>query len=94
MVRDLRPNATDKWRSGVVTKVSGPENYEVTVDGHSRQAHVDHLLHDATNSDIQSSIPDEVREEQGCDDATDDTIVPLVPLRAEDNSMKIQKAKN
>ena len=87
MVRDLHPNATDKWRRGVVTMVLGPLNYEVTVDGHSRQAHVDHLLPDTANSDIQSSIPVEARGDQGCDDATDDTIVPLVPLRAKDNSM-------
>ena len=44
MVRDLRSNATDKWRKGIVTKVLGPLNYEVTVDRHSRQAHVDHLV--------------------------------------------------
>ena len=87
MVQDLHPNATDKWRRGVVTKVLGPLNYEVTVDGHSRQAHVDHLLPDTSNSDIQSPIPDNARVDQGCDDATDDTIVPLVPLGAEENSM-------
>ena len=44
MVRDLRPNATGKWRRGVVTKVLGPLNYEVTVDGHSHQAHVGLIL--------------------------------------------------
>ena len=31
MVSDLRPNATDK---GTVTRVLGPLNYEVLVDGH------------------------------------------------------------
>ena len=44
MVRDLRPNATDKWRTGTVTRILGPLNYEVLVDGHTRQAHIDHLL--------------------------------------------------
>jgi len=43
IVRDLRPTATDRWRKGVVTKILGPLNYEVSVDGRSRQAHVDHL---------------------------------------------------
>ena len=87
MVRDLRPNATVKWRKGTVTKVLGPLNYEVIVDGHSRQAHVDHLLPGTSNSDIQSPTPDEARVDQGCDDVTDNTIVPLIPLEAEDNSM-------
>ena len=54
MVRDLRPNATDRWRKGIVTKVLGPLNYEVTVDGHSRQAHVDHLLPGTSNLDDDS----------------------------------------
>jgi len=58
MVRDLRPNATDRWRKGVVTKVLGPLNYEVSVDGHFRQAHVDHLLPGTTNLDADNPPPD------------------------------------
>ena len=57
------------------------------MEGHSRQTHVDHLLPGTSNLDIQSPISDNARVDQGCDDATDDTIVPLVPLEAEDNSM-------
>ena len=43
MVRDLQPNATDKWRTGTVTRVLGLHNYEVLVNGHTCQAHIDHL---------------------------------------------------
>ena len=64
MVRDLRPNATDKWRKGIVTKVLGPLSYEVTVDGHSRQAHVDHLLPGTSNVDVDSSTPELADQEQ------------------------------
>ena len=38
MICDLRPNATDKWRKGIIIKVLGPLNYEVTVDSYTRQA--------------------------------------------------------
>ena len=44
MVRDLRPNASTKWRKGTISKVLGPLNYEVTIDGYKRQAHIDHIL--------------------------------------------------
>ena len=44
MIRDLRPNATEKWRKGIITKVLGPLNYEVNIDGYTRQAHIDHIL--------------------------------------------------
>ena len=44
IVRDLRPNATDRWRRGIITKISRPLNYEVSVDGRSCQTHIDHLL--------------------------------------------------
>ena len=44
MIRDLRPNATDKWRKGIITKVLGLLNYKVAVDGYTHQAHVDHII--------------------------------------------------
>ena len=44
MIRDLRPNATNKWHKGIITKVLGPLNYEVNIDGYTHQAHVDHIL--------------------------------------------------
>ena len=40
----LRPNATDRWRRASITKILGPLIYEVSLEGCSRQAHIDHLL--------------------------------------------------
>ena len=68
MVRDLHPNATDRWRKGIVTKVLGPLNYEVTVDGHSHQAHVDHLLPGTRNLDVESPTPDNEQANQEHDE--------------------------
>ena len=62
LVRDLRPTATDKWRQGIATKVLGPLTYEVCIDGHTRQAHIDYLLPcpttttDATNFNSDCSL--------------------------------------
>jgi len=56
MVHDLQPNATVKWRAGTVTRVLGPLNYEVMVDGHMRQAHIDHLLHRVEQPDDPTPI--------------------------------------
>ena len=89
MVHDLRPNATDKWRKGIVTKVLGPLNYKVTVDGHSRQAHVEHLLPGTSNVDVDSSTPEQADQEQEEHDTTttaNNTIVPLVPVEVESNA--------
>ena len=44
LVCDLRLNATDKWYTGTIIRVLGPLNYEVLVDGHTHQAHIDHPL--------------------------------------------------
>ena len=58
MIRDLRPNATDKWRKGIITKVLGLLNYDVTVDGYTRQAHVDHILPcPRTWIDVSNNLP-------------------------------------
>ena len=91
MIRDLCPNATDRWRKGIVIKVLGLLNYEVTVDGHSCQAYVDHLLPDISNL-VDSPTPDNEQADQEHDeeeDATiaDNTVVPLVPLEVESNSL-------
>ena len=57
MMHDLCPNATDKWRKGTITKVLSPLNYEVTVDGYARQAHVDHILPcPRTVSDVSNNL--------------------------------------
>ena len=81
MVRNLRPNATDKWRNGTVTKVLGSLNYEVTIDGHSHQAHIDHLLPGVSTLDVESPTPNNEQADQKHDEhdatTTDNTIVPL-----------------
>ena len=64
MVRDLHPNATKKWRKGTVIKVLGPLNYEVTVDGHSCQAHVDRLLPSTSNSAADNPVCSEEQSAQ------------------------------
>ena len=92
MVHDLCPNATKKWRKGTVIKVLGPLNYEVTIDGHSRQAHVDHLLPSTSNSAADNPVCSEeqsAQEQVNLDEAVStqpNTIVPLVPLEVESNS--------
>ena len=93
MVHDLCPNATDRWRKGIVTKVLGPLNYKVTVDGHSCQAHVDHLLTGTGNLDVDSPTLDNEQADQEHDEeddattTTDNTVVPLAPLKVESNSL-------
>ena len=73
MIRDLRPNATSKWRKGIITKVLGPLNYEVKVDGYTRQAHIDHILPcPQSTSDTDNSLSASTPSHQG-----DDIIMPL-----------------
>ena len=89
MVRDLRPYATDRWRKGIIAKVLGQLNYEVTVDGHPRQAHVDHLLPGTSNLDVDNPTPDNEQADQDHDEddiatSTDNTVVPL---EVESNSL-------
>ena len=92
MVRDLHPNATKKWRKGTVIKVMGPLNYKVTIDGHSHQAHVDHLLPSTSNSAADNPVCSEeqsVQEQVNLDEVVStqpNTIVPLVPFEVECNS--------
>ena len=75
MIRDLHPNATDKWCTGTITKVLGLLNYEVIVVGYTRQAHVDHILPcPKTFSDADNNSPGDTPSYQ--DD--DDTLMPLV----------------
>jgi len=44
LIRDLHINATEKWCKGIITKVLGSLNYEVNIDSHTHQAHIDHIL--------------------------------------------------
>ena len=75
MIRDLRPNATKKWRKGTITKFLGPLNYEVNIDGYTRQAHIDHILPcPQTISDAGNSSSADTPSHQ--DD--DDIIMPIV----------------
>ena len=84
IVRDLRPNATDRWRRGIITRILGPLNYEVSVDGRSRQAHIDHLLPDTTSTlDIAIPTPENKPAEQEQEEST----LMFVPLETESNSV-------
>jgi len=83
MVRDLRPNATAKWRGGIVTRVLGPLNYEVMLDGHMRQAHIDHLLSMVEQPDDPTPImvsPQQLATVPEIE--SDNIIVPLSPLES------------
>ena len=68
-------------KNGIVTKVLGSLNYEVTVDGHSHQAHIDHLLPGVSTLDVKSPTPNNEQADQKHDEhdatTTDNTIVPL-----------------
>ena len=70
----------------------GTLNYEVTVDGHSHQAHVDHVLPSTSNSAADNPVCSEeqsAQEQVNLDEAVStqpNTIVPLVPLEMESNS--------
>ena len=43
LLRDLRPTATQKWRSAVISAQQGPLTYKAVMDVKVRQVHVDHL---------------------------------------------------
>ena len=58
------PMLLKKWRKGTVIKVLGRLNYEVTVDGHSRQAHVDRLLPSTSNSAADNPVCSEEQSAQ------------------------------
>ena len=92
IVRDLRPNATDRWRKSIVTKILGLLNYEVSVDGHSHQAYVDHLLPATSTLDVGNPTPDNEQADQEHDKqdestTTNNEVVPFVPLEVESNSL-------
>lgn len=42
-LRDLCPTASSKWVAATIIHKLGPLVYEVAVNGHTRQAHVNHL---------------------------------------------------
>ena len=57
LLRDLRPAATSKWRPAVISRKVGPLAYEVSIDGQTRQAHVDHLKpHPPPESSTQNDL--------------------------------------
>ena len=51
LVRDHRPNTKVKWRRARILARLGPLNYEVSIDGQTRMAHVDHLLPSSREED-------------------------------------------
>ena len=66
LVRDLRPTATDKWHKCVVTKLLSFLNYEVCIEGHTHQAHIDHLCPittDNTSIAVESSPSQQIPPE-------------------------------
>ena len=42
-IHDLHRKSTEKWRTEKVTKHLGTHAYEVSMNGHVRKAHVDHM---------------------------------------------------
>ena len=78
MIRDLCHNANDKWREGIITKVLGPLNYEVTIDGYTCQAHVDHIIPcPRTVNDISNNLPADTVPH------LDDDVVPMPIVNCE-----------
>jgi len=43
-LQGLCPTASNKWRPATISCKFGPLTYEVTIDGHTRQPHIDHLI--------------------------------------------------
>ena len=84
LIRDLRPGGHDKWQNGTVTAVLGGPRYQVGIDGHSRQVHVDHLqpgIHNktATPTDQFDDLTSEIDERELLPDiVTDSTPAELV----------------
>ena len=68
-VRYLRPNSTDKWRKGKVTKCLGTLAYEVTIDGRVRKFHVDHMCPWLADNSV---------------DNNDDTVIPVINSQTND----------
>ena len=78
MIRDLRPNATEKWHKGIITKVLGPLNYEVNVDGYTRQAHIDHMLPCPQTSGSNSPGDLSSHQDERSHQDDDDIIMPII----------------
>ena len=82
MIRDLRPNATEKWRKSIITKVLDPLNYEVNIDRYTRQAHVDHILPCPQTTD---SSPGDIASHQD----EDNIIMPIVSCEASTDAAEL-----
>ena len=85
LVRDLRPNSSTKWCKGTISKVLGPLNYQVRIDGYECQAHIDHILPctstiDDSRDDTASIPPTDAQSHQ--DD--DDVLMPIVNYEPDD----------
>ena len=79
-LHDLHPTASHKWWSAVVLQKLGALTYELNVEGHKRQAHVNHLqpwpsiddMEDDQNllpGQLQTLVPDQHRP---CNSVTDE----------------------
>ena len=75
LIRDLRPKATEKWRRGKVTKRLGTLAYEVSIDGHVRKTHLDHMrpcfADKVDNGDKVTSVTDSIIDETNVQQETD-----------------------
>ena len=92
LVRDLRPNSSTKWRKGTISKVLGPLNYQVRIDGYECQAHIDHILPCTSNIDDSrddtASIPPTDTSHQD-----DDVPMPIVNYEPDDAELVIQRPR-
>ena len=82
MIHDLRPNATEKWHKGIITKVLGLLNYEVNIAGYTRQAHIDHILPCPQTTD---SSPGDIASHQD----EDNIIMPIVSCEASTDAAEL-----
>ena len=78
MIHDLCPNATEKWHKGIITKVLGPLNYEVNIDGYTRQAHIDHMLPCPQTSGSNSPGDLSSHQDERSHQDDDDIIMPII----------------
>ena len=78
-LRDLHPTVSDKWVSTTIVHKLGPLAYAVSVNGNTRQAHVDYLKPQPDTQLVSKTaltIPDNYRE---CFDQCSDSVRnPLV----------------
>ena len=90
LVRDLCPNSSTKWHKGTISKVLGPLNYQVRIDGYECQPHIDHILSCTStindSCDDTASIPPTDTQSHQDDD---DVPIPIVNYEPDDTELVI-----